>query len=437
MERLWHRLVDAGITDSISFSEARVVRMINLSSLIASISLLFFMVYNIVNGNFLLSAVEALTAPILLLPILLNHRHYFRAAMVMLAVPLHIFIGLVTFWLVPGRGLEYVHVVIIVGLLMIYGWRWPFFIFYLFNVAMFYAPQVLLKVYPDDRFTFYDPLAVLIPVVLVLKHFLNERNAFEAQLADQNKELLRLNKEKDQLVSIAAHDLRSPLNRIEGLLSIVKLSSDNLTAEQHDLIDKVSEVSREQNTLIRDILNIDALENSPNGQLTLRPVDIVSLIDEVLESFVVIARNKNIRLQTYYNTSFTAHAWGDPGALTQVYENLLSNAIKYSPPGRTVRVTLRQEDRLIRTAVEDEGPGLQPEDLPLLFRKFQKLSAQPTAGESSSGLGLSIVKRYVDAMNGHIYYESNSGRGATFVVCLEQAVTDTDNTSEDQPDSSR
>lgn len=425
MDRLWRRLVDAGITESIPSFEARVVRTVNFSSLIASLTLIFFVVYNIITRNFRLSLAEAIMASLLSFPVFLNYRRHYQSGTVMLTVLLHVFVGVLTFWLVPGQMLEFVHVVLIVGLLMVYGWTWPFFFFYLLNVLMFYAPQVLFKVYPDDVFTFHYPLIVLVPVVLVLKYFFNERNTYESQLAAQNEELLRLNKEKDQLVSIAAHDLKSPLNRIEGLLSIVKLSSENLTAEQHELIDKVSEVSREQNALIRDILSIDALENSPDGKLELQAVDVTELVDEVLESFVVVARNKNIRLLTDYD-SRPIHVQGDSAALTQVYENLLLNAIKYSPPGKTVQVRLRLENDTARTAVVDEGPGLQPEDIPLLFRKFQKLSAQPTAGESSSGLGLSIVKRYVDAMNGEIHYEDTLNPGATFVVRLERALGDSE-----------
>ena len=420
MKRLWRRLVDAGITESISSFEARVVRTVNFSSLVAIITLLFFVAYDIITGNIRLSLAVAMMALLLFLPLFLNHRRYYQGSTMVLSLLLHVFLGVLTFWLAPGQLLEFVHVVLIVGLLMAYGWTWPFFIFYLLNILMFYGPQMLFNVYPDDVFTFHYPLIVLIPVVLVLKYFFSERSAYETQLAAQNKELLRLNKEKDQLVSIAAHDLKSPLNRIEGLLSIVKLSSDNLTTEQHQLIDKVSEVSREQNALIRDILSIDALENSPDRQLALQPVTIADLIEEVLEGFVVVARNKHIRLQTEYDT-LTVRVLGEPAALTQVYENLLSNAIKYSPPGKTVRVIVQPEDDMVRTAVVDEGPGLQPEDIPLLFRKFQKLSAQPTAGESSSGLGLSIVKRYVEAMNGQVYYEDTAKRGATFVVRLDRA----------------
>ncbi len=420
IKRLWRRLINTGITDDLSASRRGVIRTVNVTSLVASITSWLFILYDATLDLFL-AGTDAIAGLLLPLPIFFNHRQQHQTATLLLFLTLHVFTGLVTFVLVPGQMLEFIHVALIVSLLMVYGWTWPFFAFYVLNVLMFYGPQLLLQVYPDTVFSFYYPLVTLVPIVFVVKHFLGERDAYERRLAAQNEKLLRLNEEKDQLVSIAAHDLKSPLNRIEGLLSIVKLSSDNLTAEQHELIDKVSEVSKEQNALIRDILNIDALENNAHEKLSLQRINVTKVIAEVLEDFTLVANNKSIDLQTDYDTH-VAYVQGDHTALIQVYENLLSNALKFSPPGKKVRITLRLEEDMVRTAVQDEGPGLQPEDVPLLFRKFQKLSAQPTAGESSSGLGLSIVKRYVDAMDGQIHYEATPGQGATFVVRFKQAV---------------
>ena len=100
----------------------------------------------------------------------------------------------------------------------------------------------------------------------------------------------------------------------------------------------------------------------------------------------------------------------------QVLDNLVSNAVKYSPPGRNIFVRLNQAAEAIRCQVQDEGPGLSAEDQKKLFGKFARLSAKPTAGEPATGLGLSIVKKMVEAMNGRVWCESEPGQGATFVV---------------------
>ena len=97
-------------------------------------------------------------------------------------------------------------------------------------------------------------------------------------------------------------------------------------------------------------------------------------------------------------------------------DNQVSNAVKYSPPGRNIFVRLNKSAEAVGCEVQDEGPGLGAENQKNLFGKFARLSAKPTGGEHTTGLGLSIVKKMVEAMNGHVWWESESGRGATFMV---------------------
>jgi signal transduction histidine kinase len=106
----------------------------------------------------------------------------------------------------------------------------------------------------------------------------------------------------------------------------------------------------------------------------------------------------------------------DPSVLVQVLENLVSNAVKYSPPGKDIFVRLKKMPDAVRCEVQDEGPGLSAEDQKKLFGKFARLSAKPTGGEHATGLGLSIVKKMVEAMNGQVWCESEPGRGALFIV---------------------
>jgi signal transduction histidine kinase len=108
----------------------------------------------------------------------------------------------------------------------------------------------------------------------------------------------------------------------------------------------------------------------------------------------------------------------DPILMVQVLENLLSNAVKYSPPGKSIFIRVKKEASAVRLEVEDQGPGLSAEDQKKLFGKFARLSAKPTGGENSTGLGLSIVKKMVEAMNGQVWCESQPGRGATFILML-------------------
>ncbi len=112
----------------------------------------------------------------------------------------------------------------------------------------------------------------------------------------------------------------------------------------------------------------------------------------------------------------------DPAALSQVLGNLVSNAVKFSPPGKEISVGVRSEDSYVECYVQDQGPGFKEADKTRMFQRYGRLSAQPTGGEPSAGLGLSIVKKLVEAMGGAVTCESTAGSGARFTVRLLKAL---------------
>ncbi len=111
----------------------------------------------------------------------------------------------------------------------------------------------------------------------------------------------------------------------------------------------------------------------------------------------------------------------DKNYLTQVFENLLSNAIKFSPRDKDVWIRVKEINGEIWVYFIDEGPGIEKDEMNRLFGKYQRLSAKPTGGEHSTGLGLSIVKKYVDVMGGRVWCESESGKGSYFIVALKRS----------------
>ena len=112
----------------------------------------------------------------------------------------------------------------------------------------------------------------------------------------------------------------------------------------------------------------------------------------------------------------------DPAALSQVLGNLLSNAVKFSPPGKEISIGVRSEESYVECYVQDQGPGFTEEDKTRMFQRYGRLSARPTGGEPSAGLGLSIVKKLVEAMGGALTCESTAGSGARFTVRLPKAL---------------
>jgi len=109
---------------------------------------------------------------------------------------------------------------------------------------------------------------------------------------------------------------------------------------------------------------------------------------------------------------------GDIQAFTQALDNLLSNALKFSPPGKAIEITVRPAGRMVECLVCDEGPGFTTEDKALMFHRYKRLSARPTGGEPSTGLGLSIVRKLVQAMHGELLCRSEPGQGAVFTIRL-------------------
>ena len=235
------------------------------------------------------------------------------------------------------------------------------------------------------------------------------------EIEAKNEELLALNIEKNNLIGIVAHDLKSPLNQIKGLVTIVKMSTDASNTEALRCIDMIYTSTTRLNELIAKILDVEAIESKiPN--LIMEPVNLSIVLQTLIDRYIENARQKQIEI--FCNLEKSTHALVDKAYSEQVFENLLSNALKFSPSYRNIYVNLSTQNGKIVGEIKDEGPGLNADDKKKLFGKYQKLSARPTANETSTGLGLSIVKKFVEAMNGEIWCESKEGNGASFFVAF-------------------
>jgi signal transduction histidine kinase len=170
--------------------------------------------------------------------------------------------------------------------------------------------------------------------------------------------------------------------------------------------------------MIRRILDVNAIEQ--DGQkLEMQKLDVIPILQEAVNDFRRLAERKEIEIITELPEE-PAVLNVDPAAFRQVIDNLLSNAVKFSPGGTTVTAGVDASAERTRSAfstyVREQGPGIAPEDMPKLFQRYARLSAQPTGGEASTGLGLAIVKKYVEAMGGRVWFKNNEGEGTTFWV---------------------
>jgi signal transduction histidine kinase len=236
---------------------------------------------------------------------------------------------------------------------------------------------------------------------------LSEKNE---QIQTQILELNELTTEKNEMIGIVAHDLKNPLT---SALTITELlNSEKITEEQKDHLSLLKKSLNKMNGLVAKILEIKVLESS-SVKTNYTPVDVKQVTEQVISALKIQSDNKNIRIETDLDEVVASL---DRSLIVQIIDNLLSNAIKFSNAGTKVQVALKEANLTIRLEIDDEGPGIPEEDKPKLFQKFQKLHARPTDGESSTGLGLSIVKKYVEAMNGKVWCESEFGKGAKFIV---------------------
>jgi signal transduction histidine kinase/DNA-binding response OmpR family regulator len=243
--------------------------------------------------------------------------------------------------------------------------------------------------------------------------------AAHERLQAQWEQLRTVNRFKSEVLGTVAHDLKNPLGVILGraemmadFLQMRPLQTASLEAQVEHIRQTAKQLTGMVDTLISDAIN-DA------DDITIRrePLDLAELVRAVVEANRVPAERKGQRIELSHPPALAAA--GDQDRLREAVDNLLSNAIKYSPPGAAIEVSLGHEDGAARIRVSDRGPGLSPEDQARLFERFQRLSARPTGGESSTGLGLFITKRIVDLHGGTIRADSpGPGRGSTFEIAL-------------------
>lgn len=233
------------------------------------------------------------------------------------------------------------------------------------------------------------------------------------------EQLTLLNLKKNELIGIAAHDLRNPLNVISGYAEIGMdaLRSGRFEAQQHlrDL-DSIYQMSKRMARLVTELLDIAAIES---GKVTLN-FDREDMSEILVECEVLHRRTadlKNIRLDIRRPDGLIP-VRVDRLKIAAVLDNLLSNAIKYTHAGGRVTVSCERNEHSVVTHVQDTGQGLSDEDLRRVFTTFGKLSAKPTGGETSTGLGLAIVKKIVEIHGGRVWVESRKGEGSTFSFSL-------------------
>nr|WP_302180109.1 ATP-binding protein [Chryseosolibacter indicus] len=239
-----------------------------------------------------------------------------------------------------------------------------------------------------------------------------------SSLSLRNQQLSDLNNEKDTLMSIVAHDLKSPLHRINGIVDLME-SETALSEDQKIYMKMTRDATRQGLSLITDLLDVHMIEE--NIEPNYITFDISTFLLEKTQNFTPAADAKNIHL--YIKEVTSEEVTSDIDYLDRIVDNLLSNAIKFSGTDSTIVLAAGKKGNEFWISIKDQGQGFTERDKQQLYQKFKKLSARPTRGESSNGLGLAIVKTLVDRLKGKIELNSEQGKGSEFIVRIPSQET--------------
>jgi signal transduction histidine kinase len=229
--------------------------------------------------------------------------------------------------------------------------------------------------------------------------------------------LQRINDEKNEILGMAAHDLRNPLGAIHAYSELLRDTEAALSTEERgEIIERIGLLSTSMLQLVSDLLDISAIE-AGKLSLDLQETDLVPLVQANVAVNSLLARRKRVAL-AFHNREAGSVARVDRRKMGQVLDNLITNAVKFSPTGAQVTVQLYQDDGAAVIAVRDEGPGIPAQEREKLFRPFYRAGTQGAAGEAGTGLGLAIVRRIVEAHGGRVWVESEINKGSTFYVSV-------------------
>lgn len=239
------------------------------------------------------------------------------------------------------------------------------------------------------------------------------------ELEHRNRLLQEFNTERQQIIGVVSHDLKGPFNRIFALIQLMSMSAENLNSDQKEYLGKIHQIVLDGLGMVRNLVDNRKLEDR-GIDMRLETLNFSAILSSLVKQYQSLAEKKNILIHYQAPPSISVEA--DKLYITRIFENLLSNAIKFSPPKTNVFVATTDLGGEIEISVQDEGPGINENDQKKLYHKFERLTARPTGGESSTGLGLSIVKTLIEKMGGKIRYEDGGGIGATFIVNLRKQI---------------
>lgn len=229
----------------------------------------------------------------------------------------------------------------------------------------------------------------------------------------------RLAEDRHELIGILAHDLKNHLFGIQ--LSASLLAGSSFLRTEPKLQNLSENIQHTSERLMKFVEEFLANASADHGLcVSLVPVDLAQTAAATAQQYQEMAKRKNLQIVCEIPTE-PVMIQADAVCIEQVLDNLLSNALKFSHHGKVIRVSVDMTEEEATCTITDEGPGFTEEDRARMFRRYGRLSARPTGEEPSTGLGLSIVKKMMDAMSGKLRCESTTGQGTQFTIILPRS----------------
>ena len=275
----------------------------------------------------------------------------------------------------------------------------------------------VLSIYTKYEHAFTDEEVKFLSTIAAQAAMAIHNSQLYEQTKNQAAALDRANKLQADFTAMIAHDLRSPMQNVIGVVTMMEDGVfGNVNDEQKKWLGKVLTTSHSLVGLVSDFLDLSKIE-AGHVDLVKEDVDLTHLIRITLENHLPLAQERGLTLRHQTDPSLTP-IYADPRRLGQVLNNLLSNAIKFTPQGGSVEVGARQENNSVRVDVKDSGVGIPTAEIDGLFKKYGQTSAGRQSQHKGTGFGLVICKTIVEAYDGKIWVESEEGKGTTFSFCL-------------------
>jgi signal transduction histidine kinase len=237
------------------------------------------------------------------------------------------------------------------------------------------------------------------------------------ELEQLNEELKGLNKMKSDFISAVSHELRTPLTSIKGYASILMTGKlGDVLPAQKERLEKIDKHSNSLVHLINNLLDIARIE-SGKVQMEMKDISIKEMLDSIIYIITPQVKEKNISLKINSKIKFD-RIKADQGQMERVFLNLLSNAVKFTPENGKVSISIEEKDNDTQFSIEDTGIGIPPQDIQKVFQEFFRADNALDQKIKGSGLGLSLVKKIIDAHKGKIWFDSALGKGTRFTFTL-------------------